>query len=72
MNYLLIELYKGKSRYLDEGELQGWIGNETGTVGPDGVRVWISEEHIVVQCPKSYDEDETFTEDEINDAHGWR
>ena len=66
MKYLLIELYKGSSRYLDEGELQGWIGNETGTVGPDGVRVWIGEEHIIVQCHITNDEDE------INDAHGWR
>jgi len=66
MNYLLIELYKGKSIYLSENELLGWVGRKKGKVGPDGVRVWLLEEHIIVQCHITNDEDE------INDAHGWR
>jgi len=72
MKYLLIELYTGKSRYINTSSLKEWVGRKKGKVGPDGVRVWLVDDHIIVQCPKSYDEDETFTEDEIDDAHGWR
>jgi len=66
MQYLLIELYNGKSRYINEVALKEWVGRKKGKVGPDGVRVWLLEEHIIVQCHITNDEDE------INDAHGWR
>jgi hypothetical protein len=81
MNYLLIELYKGKSSYINEASLKEWVGKAKGKIGPNGVRTWILEEHVIVKCPdptvqtpEPWDDQqgETFTEDEINDAHGWR
>jgi hypothetical protein len=52
MKYLLIELYNGKSRYINEDALKEWVGNSNpGKVGPEGARVWTLEEHIIVKCP---------------------
>ena len=69
MKYLLIELYKGNSRYINEASLKEWVGNDKGKVGPEGVRVWTLEEHVIVKYPNKEVEADI---DVINDAHGWR
>ena len=70
MKYLRVNLYTGKAINITEGEFRAakrGLGKAIAG-GTPGITTWQGEEELLIRT----DTDESFTEDEVNDAHGWR